>query len=91
MLAFYVVLLASHGLVLDGFDQHFQASVHFLPLINLVQQHQDYFQEIFLGKNLGMPRPRFEPGAAGYEASAMQQKDKILSMRLGHMTTTSHL
>ena len=53
----FFVALAFHQQVLDGFDQHFQASVHFpiASAIDKAQQHQNEF--------LGMPR--IKPGAAG--------------------------
>ena len=56
----FFVELACHYPALDGFNQHFPASVHF-PLTSTVdksQQHQHKFS--------GMPR--IEPGAAEWEA-----------------------
>ena len=45
VLACHNLVLASHKLVLDGFDQHFQATVHFLlsSAIDKPWQHQVFF------------------------------------------------
>ena len=56
----WVPVLACHYPVLDGFNQNFQASVHF-PLASAnkkSQQHQNNFLEM----------PRIKPKAAGLEA-----------------------
>ena len=50
----FFVVVARHKPVLDGFDQHFEASVHF-PLTSTSQQYRNKFS--------GMRR--IKPGAAG--------------------------
>ena len=55
---YFFLVLACHYIVLDGFDQHYQASVHFPLTINKFQQHQNKFSGML----------RIKPRATGWEA-----------------------
>ena len=65
----FFVALACHSPELDGFEQHFQATVHFslTCAVDEPQQHRKLFSS---EKPLGILG--INPGAAGWEASSMQ-------------------
>ena len=70
---------------LDGFDQHFQATVH-IPLTSAVdspQQHRYFSNENYLGP-LG-----FEPGSAGLEASMLPQSNAAPSQQKNYRTCSN--